>query len=105
MENDNDWYVSKLMGSIAVEQQLQIIGGTSENCNSVGGRAIILSTDVVESSITIPECEIVVDTLYHKRMRSVENSREKLLKLELITKDEALQRCGRTGRTRPGKVY
>ena len=98
----NECQLLQLRGSIPMEQQQQIVFGRRQT----GGRDIILSTDVVESSVTIPECDIVIDTLLHKRKQATEKqSREKQLMMGLISKDEATQRTGRTGRTRPGKVY
>ena len=76
-------------------------------------RIIILATDVVESCVTIPECKIVVNMCTHKRKRRKKDTHLWLgmdtvqpeLTLERITKDEALQRRRRTGRTCAGVAY
>jgi HrpA-like RNA helicase len=68
-------------------------------------RKIILATDIVESSVMIPDVDVVVDTCMHKRKKWNAGKGEAELCLELITKDEALQRHGRTGHLGPGEVY
>jgi HrpA-like RNA helicase len=68
-------------------------------------RKVILATDIVESSVTIPNVDVVVDTCMHKRKKWTAAKGEAELCLQLITKDEALQRHGRTGRLGPGEVY
>lgn len=69
-------------------------------------RDIILATDVVETSVTIPECEVIIDCCIHRR-KAISNheSGESQLMNSLISADEALQRRGRTGRTCPGTVW
>lgn len=67
-------------------------------------RKIILATNIGESAITIPDIGYVVDTMYEKRQET-SNSGGKRLKLHLESKDSAIQRAGRTGRTRAGVCH
>ncbi|KAH0478458.1 MAG: hypothetical protein KVP17_000530 [Porospora cf. gigantea B] len=67
-------------------------------------RVVILSTDIVESSVTIPEVSLIIDCMTQKRKQWNETRQEYQLSKQRITKDEALQRAGRTGRTGPGVV-
>jgi HrpA-like RNA helicase len=98
--------VKTVHGRMAVEQQQAAL---KDEQHVRPTRTIILATDVVESSITIPECKIVVNCCLHKRKRQKNTGGhgfvESPLALELITKDEALQRKGRTGRTCSGCVF
>eukprot|EP00397_Hematodinium_sp_SG-2012_P000123 GEMP01000123.1.p1 GENE.GEMP01000123.1~~GEMP01000123.1.p1 ORF type:complete len:2580 (+),score=731.62 GEMP01000123.1:47-7741(+) len=94
--------IKVLHSGIPVEkQQLALQPGRSAH----GKRVVILATDIVESSVTIPEVAIVIDTMHHKRKRWNADQREYQLCVDDITQDEALQRAGRTGRTRTGTVY
>lgn len=68
-------------------------------------RKVVLSTNVAESSLTIPGITAVIDTglcreLRHDRGRSVD-----VLELARISMASAVQRTGRAGRTGPGSCY
>ena len=66
---------------------------------------LIMGTNIAESSITIPNLKYVIDTGYAyivsydpiKRMRCIKKTR--------ISKDSAIQRLGRVGRTSSGICY
>lgn len=82
--------------------------GTMKNTSSVhepyrGKKKVILSTNVAESSITITDVGLVIDTGLQKL--SVKPIVEGSTKLEVvyISKNSATQRMGRTGRTKSGK--
>ncbi len=61
--------------------------------SSLGVRKIILSTNVAETSVTLPTISLVVDSMRENVMNG------NRLTLSFISKDSALQRMGRTGRT------
>lgn len=70
-----------------------------------GCRKIILSTNIAETSVTIPEVKYVVDTGKHREkqydhMRRIDN-----LKCTWISKSNAKQRAGRAGRVQDGNYY
>lgn len=66
---------------------------------------VVVATNAAESSITISDCDNVIDLgLCKSMMYSDTQHREELVKL-WISKASAEQRAGRTGRTRPGNVY
>eukprot|EP00172_Hildenbrandia_rubra_P002223 Plantae.Rhodophyta-Hildenbrandia_rubra.ctg29237.p1 GENE.Plantae.Rhodophyta-Hildenbrandia_rubra.ctg29237~~Plantae.Rhodophyta-Hildenbrandia_rubra.ctg29237.p1 ORF type:complete len:725 (+),score=102.98 Plantae.Rhodophyta-Hildenbrandia_rubra.ctg29237:133-2307(+) len=70
-----------------------------------GVRKIICSTNIAETSVTIDGIVYVVDPGYSKQ--KVYNPRvcmESLL-VSAISRASASQRCGRAGRTKPGKCY
>ena len=68
-------------------------------------RKIILSTNIAESSLTIPGVKIVVDmglerTIFHDSSRGLDQ-----LKTVRISRASADQRAGRAGRMGPGHVF
>lgn len=69
------------------------------------GPKIILATNVAESSVTVENISVVVDSLYEKRVEFDPSGFMDELVLRRISKRSAVQRAGRAGRTAPGKVY
>ena len=63
-----------------------------------GKRRVYLSTNVAESSITLPGLTAVVDSGYHKHIKSAEDGQGTMLETARITKANADQRAGRVGR-------
>lgn len=68
-------------------------------------RAIILSTDILETSVTIPGVVLVVDTGFQKIMTSFNNGMASKLSTIPASGFSVRQRRGRTGRTNPGRVH
>ncbi|CAD6190974.1 unnamed protein product [Caenorhabditis auriculariae] len=70
-----------------------------------GTRKVILSTNIAETSLTIPGIRIVIDCLHAKikNYNSVERYEE--LNVQLISKAQATQRAGRAGREAHGTCY
>lgn len=70
-----------------------------------GGRKVVLSTPVAETSLTIEGVRVVIDTGLCRKM--VFNPQTALGRLETvrISRDMADQRAGRAGRLGPGKCY
>ncbi len=66
-------------------------------------RSIILSTDIGETSVTIPFVVLVVDMGLQKIMTCVDEV--SVLKVVQVSQFAAKQRAGRTGRTGPGHVH
>jgi len=66
-----------------------------------GRRKIIVATNVIESSVTINNIGLVVDTMCEKILLSSDSGGSRLVKTN-ISKASADQRKGRTGRTGPG---
>lgn len=67
----------------------------------IGKRKIIVATNIAECSITIKNVSLVIDTLTH---REASSGLDEIMCLDLhwISKSNAMQRKGRTGRTCPG---
>lgn len=67
---------------------------------------VIIATNAAESSITLPDVDLVICLGTHKAVnyRQGDLMRSTLLNT-WISKSSAVQRAGRTGRVRPGEVY
>lgn len=68
-------------------------------------RKVVLSTNVAESSLTIPGVTAVVDTGLCRELRFDRGRGVDVLELERISLASATQRAGRAGRTGPGVCY
>lgn len=70
-----------------------------------GKRRIILSTNIAETSLTVPGIRYVVDTGYARISRYSTHSRTQRLPIEPISRSSADQRKGRCGRISDGICY
>ncbi|KAL4617559.1 ATP-dependent RNA helicase DHX29 [Arapaima gigas] len=68
----------------------------------VGVRKIVLSTNIAETGVTIPDVVFVIDTGKTKENRYHESSQMSSLVETFVSKASALQRQGRAGRVRDG---
>ncbi|CAB3407414.1 unnamed protein product [Caenorhabditis bovis] len=70
-----------------------------------GTRKVILSTNIAETSVTIPGVRVVIDSGKVKTKRFNAIDRVDILKVHNVSKAQARQRAGRAGRDAPGKCY
>lgn len=70
-----------------------------------GQRRIILSTNIAETSVTIPDVVYVVDTARIKENRYNPEKRISAIVSAPVGKSNLNQRAGRAGRHRPGEYY
>lgn len=70
-----------------------------------GCRKIILSTNIAETSVTIPDIQHVIDTGKLREKRYDQVRRITRLQCTWISKSNAKQRAGRAGRVRNGNYY
>ncbi|KAG8162237.1 hypothetical protein KVR01_008002 [Diaporthe batatas] len=70
-----------------------------------GCRKIILSTNIAETSVTIPDVRFVVDTGKIRENHYDQTRRITHLQTKWITKSNAKQRAGRAGRVQDGEYY
>ena len=70
-----------------------------------GMRKLILSTNIAESSVTLPGVDIVIDYGICKEMHWDSATELQSLDEEWCSHDSLKQRAGRTGRVGPGTVY
>ncbi len=68
-------------------------------------RKIVLATAIAETSLTIEDIRVVIDTGRARRARFDPASGMSRLVTERVTKAEAEQRAGRAGRVAPGVAY
>lgn len=68
-------------------------------------KKIILSTNVAESSVTIPGVRTVIDTGLHKTSKLNPVTRLNLVELKKISQSSAIQRASRSSREGDGLVY
>ena len=90
--------VVSLHGALPADQQDAAIADGAR-------RRIILSTNIAETSLTVPGVTAVVDTGLHKVARYDPGRAIDSLLLERITQDSADQRAGRAGRVAGGMVW
>jgi ATP-dependent helicase HrpA len=79
--------------------------GTAEQArifHPAGGRRIILSTNVAETSLTVPGIRYVIDAGYARISRYSHRSKVQRLPVEAISQASANQRKGRCGRVAEG---
>ncbi|XP_072515206.1 ATP-dependent RNA helicase DHX29 [Salminus brasiliensis] len=70
-----------------------------------GVRKIVLSTNIAETGVTIPDVVFVIDTGKTKENRYHESSQMSSLVETFVSKASALQRQGRAGRVRSGFCF
>ena len=93
--------IMRLYGSLPFEQQNKIL----EPLNNETLRKVVLSTAIAETSLTISEIKVVVDSGYTKRSCYDPTSGMSRLITQKISKAEANQRMGRAGRIATGWCY
>lgn len=88
-----------LHGKLSSEEQFHIFQ------NYPGKRKVIFSTNLAETSLTIPGVKYVIDSGLVKESRFEAGSGMNVLKVCWISQSSADQRAGRAGRTEPGRCY
>ena len=95
-----DFIVYPLHSTISSEGQSAVF-----NVPPRGMRKIVISTNIAETGITIPDITCVIDTGRHREMRYDEKRHLSRLVETYISKSNAKQRRGRAGRVRPGIAF
>lgn len=99
-ENESKYVVIPIHSDIPFEEQEVAFNPVEENQIKV-----VLATNAAESSITLPDVDVVICLGTHKAVRYDAATSHVQLANQFISKASATQRAGRTGRTRPGKVF
>ncbi|CAL5433371.1 unnamed protein product [Camellia sinensis] len=68
-------------------------------------RKVILATNIAESSVTIPKVAFVIDSCHSLQVLWDSNRKNESAELVWVSKSQANQRKGRTGRTCDGQIY
>lgn len=87
-----------LYGSLPFKEQRRALAPTTR-------RKIVLATSIAETSLTIPDIRVVVDSGRARRARYDPGSGMSRLVTERVTRAEADQRKGRAGRVAEGVCY
>jgi len=98
-EADKLWVV-RLHSTVSKEDQQQVFEQPDE-----GQVKVILATNIAESSVTINDVRVVVDTGLHRELSYDAKRRMSTLETVWICQSNAVQRKGRAGRVREGRVY
>ncbi|MDB2338596.1 ATP-dependent helicase HrpB [Amylibacter sp.] len=94
----NNLDIYPLYGAMSFDEQQKAI---LPSCR----RKLILATSIAETSLTIKDIRIVIDSGLTRRSRFDPSSGMSRLITERVTKAEAIQRMGRAGRTNTGVCY
>ncbi|KAJ3393668.1 ATP-dependent RNA helicase dhx29 [Entophlyctis sp. JEL0112] len=70
-----------------------------------GRRKVVLSTNIAETGVTIPDVVYVIDTCRAREISFKEKQNMAKLADVLVSKANCKQRCGRAGRVKPGVCY
>ncbi|EPS40452.1 hypothetical protein H072_5712 [Dactylellina haptotyla CBS 200.50] len=97
--HNSDIYRIDILHSSLPQQQMEVFH------TSTGKRKIILSTNIAETSVTIPEVRYVVDTGKLREKRYEQASRITKLQCTWISKSNSKQRAGRAGRVQNGHYF
>ena len=87
-----------LYGDLSDEEQQRIFTPSEQ-------RRIIFSTNIAETSLTLPRVRVVVDSGFERSMRFVAHAGVGRLELKQISVASAMQRAGRAGRVAEGHCY
>lgn len=98
--NDVGQYQIIMLHSSIQDSQKTVFDPIPEGC-----RKIILSTNIAETSVTIPDVQFVVDTGKSREKRYDQTRRITQLQCTWISKSNAKQRAGRAGRVQDGAYY
>ena len=96
----NEATILPLHGKLQPEDQKKIFLATEK-----GKRKVVFSTNVAETSVTIPGVVYVIDTGLAKELCYDPKKNMNSLEIRPISKSSADQRKGRAGRTCPGECY
>ncbi|XP_077521432.1 tudor domain containing 9 protein spindle E isoform X2 [Amblyomma americanum] len=94
------WTLLPLHSSVTQQEQQSVFLRAAR-----GHRKIILSTNIAESSITVPDIKYVVDFCLTKCLVCDPDTNYSCLKMEWASKSNCKQRQGRAGRVTEGRVY
>lgn len=82
LDEDKSMKVKCIFGGQTIEEQERVLSEPKDQRQ----RTVILGTDVIESSVTIPDVDLVIDTCEQKRLRWNGGKSQSLLTLILVTR-------------------
>ncbi|KAF9242610.1 P-loop containing nucleoside triphosphate hydrolase protein [Melanogaster broomeanus] len=99
-ESDSPMHVVPFYSLLSSDKQMRVFEPPPPGC-----RLVVVSTNVAETSLTIPGIRYVVDCGRAKERRYDAISGVQSFQVSWISKASAAQRAGRAGRTGPGHCY
>ncbi|KAI0884418.1 P-loop containing nucleoside triphosphate hydrolase protein [Annulohypoxylon maeteangense] len=93
-------HILPLYSLLPTREQMRVFDDPPE-----GSRAIILATNIAETSLTIPGIRYVFDSGRSKERKYNRDTGVQSYEISWISKASANQRAGRAGRTGPGHCY
>ncbi|XP_069986926.1 ATP-dependent RNA helicase TDRD9 [Penaeus vannamei] len=96
----NQWMLYPLHSSITQEEQQRVF-----SVPPIGFRKVIVSTNIAESSITVPDIKYVIDFCLTKQLTCDQVTNYTSLKMAWASQASCKQRAGRAGRVSTGRVY
>lgn len=93
-------FVLPLHGGLQPKEQNRVFLPASR-----GTTKVVLATNICQTSVTIPDCTIVIDTAREKQSSYDSTNRMPLLVETFASKADLKQRRGRAGRVRSGICY
>ena len=100
VEDESKYRLHMLHSSVPSDEQAKVFDKIPDGC-----RKIILSTNIAETSVTIPDVQFVLDTGKLREKRYDQIRRITKLQCTWISKSNAKQRAGRAGRVQNGHYY
>ena len=98
--SDSDVILVPLFGALSQAEQQQAIAPAP-----LSKRKVILSTNIAETSLTLPGITVVVDSGREQQARFHAASGLTQLSLQMISQASSIQRQGRAGRVQAGHCY
>ncbi|KAI9802780.1 MAG: putative ATP-dependent RNA helicase DHR1 [Piccolia ochrophora] len=98
--SDTAMHILPLYSLLPTKEQLRVFDPPPE-----GSRLVVISTNVAETSLTIPGISYVFDCGRAKERRYDDETGVQRFEIGWISKASAGQRAGRAGRTGPGHCY
>ncbi|KAH7885390.1 P-loop containing nucleoside triphosphate hydrolase protein [Phlebopus sp. FC_14] len=99
-DSDSPMHIVPLYSLLPSDKQMRVFESPPS-----GSRLVVVSTNVAETSLTIPGIRYVVDCGRAKERRYDATSGIQSFQVNWISKASAAQRAGRAGRTGPGHCY
>ncbi|KIO06158.1 hypothetical protein M404DRAFT_15215 [Pisolithus tinctorius Marx 270] len=99
-ESDSPMHVIPLYSLLPSDKQMRVFAPPPPGC-----RLVVVSTNVAETSLTIPGIRYVVDCGRAKERTYDVTSGIQSFQISWVSKASAAQRAGRAGRTGPGHCY
>ena len=100
MSDSNKFWILPLHSTLPVQQQKKVFRVPPK-----GVRKIVISTNVAETGITIPDVVYVIDSGKSKEIRHEAGKRLTKLEEAFISQDNVKQRKGRAGRVQSGYCF